>query len=577
MNLMHYIKKYAWIYILGFTVMGVGIALDMYNPVITGRIIDEVIKDGNTAIFKTLALYLVGITMGRMVMGYAKEMLFDFVGVQIVTDLRQRIFDHIQSLSYNFFDSKNTGELMTRIKEDAEKIWHAISFGIMLVVEMLISLIVATILMFRISPILSIIAFVALPLLGYLAVKLENTIGSTYEAISEQNAELNSTAQENIAGVRLVKAFAREKHEVQKFLARNQEYYALNYRQAQIWGRFYPKIEFITNILPILVISAGGALVMGAFGTEAITIGTLVKFSSYIYIVISPMRMMGWLSNMMAEARASYKRINTLFEYESEIKNAEDAIAPARIKGRIEFENVSLNIEGQEVLKDINITVEPGKTLAVMGATGSGKSSLINILTRFHEHSTGQVRIDDTAIEGYDIKNLRSHISVVMQEVFLFSDTIEENILFATDRMESEKYLLDSAKNAQAHEFVSRMEESYDTIIGEKGLGLSGGQKQRISIARALAKKAEILVLDDSTSALDMETEYQIQQAVEQMEACTKVIIAHRISAVKNADEIILLEKGQIVERGTHESLIRQKGRYYNTYREQYEGFDAVS
>lgn len=577
MNLRYYIKKYAWIYILGFTVMGIGIALDMYNPIVTGRIVDDVIKGGNTAIFSTLALYLVGITLGRMVMGYAKEMLFDFVGVQIVTDLRQRIFDHIQSLSYNFFDAKNTGELMTRIKEDAEKIWHGMSFGIMLVVEMVISLIVATILMFRISPILSVITFVALPVLGYLALKLENTIGSTYEAISEQNAELNSTAQENIAGVRLVKAFAREKHEIQKFLKKNEEYYALNYRQAQIWGLFYPRIEFITNILPILVISAGGALVMGAVGVQSMTIGTLIMFNSYIYIVISPMRMMGWLSNMMAEARASYKRINMVFEYESEIRNVPNAIAPARIEGKIEFEDVGLTIEGQEVLKDINITVHPGKTLAVMGATGSGKSSLINMLTRFHEHTEGHIRIDGTDIEQYDVKNLRSHISVVMQEVFLFSDTIEENILFATDRMESEKHLVDSARNAQAHDFVSRMEESYDTVIGEKGLGLSGGQKQRISIARALAKRSEILVLDDSTSALDMETEYRIQKAVEHMDACTKVIIAHRISAVKNADEIILLENGRIVERGTHESLIRQRGRYYDTYKEQYEGFDAVS
>ncbi len=265
-----YMKKYWSIYLLGYAAMGVGIFLDMHNPIITGRIIDEVIVAGDKSLFGHLAMLLIGITVGRAVFGYAKEMLFDFVGTNIMMELRQNLFDHIQGLSYNFFESKNTGELMARIKEDAERVWEGTSFGIMLVVEAIVNLCIASYLMLRISPKLSIITFITLPLLGWLTMKLEKRLGKTYEEISEQNAVLNTTAQENISGVRLVKAFAREKHEIKKFLAKNEGYYKLNYRQARIWGVFYPRIEFMTNILPILVITIGGAFVIG----EELSIGT---------------------------------------------------------------------------------------------------------------------------------------------------------------------------------------------------------------------------------------------------------------------------------------------------------------
>ena len=567
-RLLKYLKENKWIYGFGIMAMGFGIFMDMFNPIITGRIIDEVIVAGNKEIFKYLSILLIGITIGRAIMGYAKEMLFDYGSVRMITSLRQDIFDHIQSLSYSFFDSKNTGELMTRIKEDADKIWHATSFGVMLIIESFASLIIATILMIRISVTLSIIAFITLPILAYLAIKLERSIGETYERISEQNAEMNSTAQENIAGVRLVKAFAREKYEINKFLKKNQGYYDLNFKQAKIWSIFYPRIEFISNILPVLVITLGGALVIG----EDITIGTLVKFSGYTQMVMWPMRNIGWLSNVIAEAIASSKRIDTVFSCESDIENKTKAIKEEKIKGRIEFKHVGLELNGSKVLDDINFTVEPKKTLAIMGSTGSGKSSIINLLTRFYDVSDGEVLIDGINAKDYDVQNLRKHISVVMQEVFLFSDTIEENILFGVDQKTQEDVLNKSAVSAQAHEFIERMEASYSTVIGERGIGLSGGQKQRIAIARAFAKDAEILVFDDSTSALDMETELRIQQEIKQLTNRTKIIVAHRISAVKEADEIIVLEEGKVVERGTHHKLISLKGRYYETFIEQYEG-----
>jgi len=570
-RILKYVKKHIGLYILGFLALGLSMALDMFNPIITGRIIDEVIKAGNKEVFKELALLLLGITVGRAILGYAKEMCFDFIGVNVMKDLRQNMFDHIQSLSYHFFESKNTGELMARIKEDAERIWDGLGFGVMLAAEALVALVVPAILMFRISPFLSIIAFITLPIMGYLALSLENKIGKTYEDISEQNAILNTTAQENIAGVRLVKAFAREKHEIQKFLLKNEGYYKLNYRQSNIWSVFYPKIELISNVLPILVITFGGALVVG----EKLSIGTLIMFSGYMYMIIWPMRNIGWITNVVAEAMASAKKIDAVFEHQTTIVNKENGICKDELKGRIVFDKVSLSMNDSEILKDISFVVEPNKTLAIMGATGSGKSSIINVLTRFYDITGGNIFIDGDLISDYDLFNLRSHISVVMQDVFLFSDTIEENIQFGMDDELDFDELIEKARSAQAHDFISGMNESYKTVIGEKGIGLSGGQKQRISIARALAKKANILVFDDSTSALDMETEYRIQHEIEKFEKMTKIIIAHRISSVKNADEIIILDKGRIVERGTHRELLELKGQYYQTYCEQYEGFMA--
>lgn len=568
-RILSYMKKYWWLYAIGFTTMFIAIALDMLNPVVTGRIVDDVIRDGNINIFGSLALMLLGISLGRAIFGYAKEYIFDSIGVHIQSEVRQNLFDHIQSLSYNFFESKNTGELMARIKEDAERVWEGTAFGIMLVVEMFVNLVVAAYLMIRISPLLSLITLSTLPVLGWIAINLEKKIGKTYEEISEQNAILNTTAQENIAGVRLVKAFARERHEIKKFLAKNEGYYKLNYTQARIWSQFYPGIEFISNILPVIVVTLGGIFVIG----ESMSIGTLIKFMGYTYMVIWPIRYIGWITNVMAEAFASARKIDTVFAYDTEIKNKEDGLVKDSLDGRIEFDHVSLTLNETEVLKDISFTVEPNKTLAIMGATGSGKSSLINVLTRFYDHTDGTIKLDGQELADYDLHNLRSHIAVVMQDVFLFSDTIEENILFGVKEDTDHDMMIEKSKAAQAHTFIDAMDDSYQTVIGEKGIGLSGGQKQRISIARAMAKKANILIFDDSTSALDMETEYRIQSEIDKLDKMTKIIIGHRISAVKNADEIIILDKGEIVERGSHRQLIKKKGRYYETYLEQYEGF----
>lgn len=567
-RILKYMVRYWYYYFFAVICLLGGLFLDLNNPRVTKRIIDEVVVGGNLEVFKTLILMMAGITFGRAVFGYLRELLFDFSSVNIICQLRQDLFDHIQTLSANFFEEKNTGELMARIKEDADKIWYGISFGLMLSIEVLLSIIFATIFMFQISPKLSLLAFITLPLIGYIALRLEKSIGNTFGQISEQNAKLNTIAQENISGVRLVKAFARERYEISKFLKHNKEYYDLNIHQARVWSKFHPKLEFFTSILPIIVIAFGGAFVI----KEEMTIGTLIQFSGYMYMIVWPMRMIGWLSNTMAEAGASSKKIDKIFAQHSEINNKEGAVVLDQLLGKVEFKDVSFKVGETEVIKNINFSIEQGKTLAIMGETGSGKSTIMNLLIRFYDKTSGQININGVEINDMDMKTLRKNISVVMQDTFLFSDTIEENIKFGSKEFVTTSHMLDSSKNAESHEFVARMEDEYQTVIGEKGIGLSGGQKQRISIARALAKNSNIIVFDDSTSALDMETEYRIQKKIEELENVTKIIIAHRISAVKKADEIIILEKGTIVERGTHKELLKQKGRYYETFMEQYEG-----
>lgn len=565
-------SKYWYYYFFALVCLLGGLFLDLNNPRVTGRIIDEVIVGGDLEIFKTLILMMAGITFGRAFFGYLREILFDYSSVNIICQLRLDLFDHIQSLSANFFEEKNTGELMARIKEDADKIWHCISFGLMLSIEVGLSIIFATIFMFQISPKLSILALLTLPLIGFLALRLEKSIGNTFGQISEQNAKLNTIAQENIAGVRLVKAFAREKHEISKFLTHNKEYYDLNIHQARVWSKFHPKLEFLTSILPIIVIVFGGAFVI----REELTIGTLIKFSGYMYMIVWPMRMIGWLSNIIAEAGASSKKIDKIFAQHSEVNNKAEAVVLDQLGGKIEFRDVSFKVGDMEVLKHIDFTIEPGKTLAIMGETGSGKSSIMNLLIRFYDKTGGEILINGVEIQDMEMKSLRKNISIVMQDTFLFSDTIEENIRFGSKEYVTENHMLDSSKNAESHEFVSRMDDEYQTVIGEKGIGLSGGQKQRISIARALAKNSSIIIFDDSTSALDMETEFRIQKKIEELKDVTKILIAHRISAVKKADEIIILEKGEIVERGSHKELLKLKGRYYETFIEQYEGVNET-
>lgn len=568
----NYMKQHILSYFIGITALILAIVLDMYNPYLIRIIIDDVIIGKNTSIFMTALMGLSGITFGRAVLGYIKEYIFDFTSSKIIADMRKDLFEHIQTLSFSFFDGNNTGELMSRTKEDAENVHNVLAFGAMILIEQVIYFVIAAVVLLYLNWELAVVSLITMPLIAILAVKLEKKIGVTFEKISDQRVALNTTAQENLAGVRLVKAFAREKYEMGKFLQQNDKNYELNVEQARIWSKYHPKIEFLSNIVIVLVTSFGGYLVIG----EKMSIGTLVAFSNYIYMLIWPMRLIGWLTNLLAQCTASMHKIEKIFEEQPQIKSPENPVIMENMKCHVVFENVGFEYNGIQVLKNININAKPSSTVAIMGMTGAGKSSIINLIGRFYDCKAGRILIDGIDIKTMDLKSLRNQISIVMQDTFLFSDTIEENIKFGAPKA-SDKEIANSAKDARASEFILSMPEGYDTVIGERGIGLSGGQKQRISIARALARKSRILILDDATSALDMETEYQIQKALEKRKGMTKFIIAHRISAVMYADEILILNNGEIVERGTHDELLKLRGQYYKTYNEQFQGANFLN
>lgn len=571
MKLSRYILKYWYAYLLAIACIIIAVSLDMLSPQVTKRVIDNVIVGGDLGLLPKLLIVIFIIGLGRCIFQYLKELIFDLISSKITVNIRRDLFNHIQSLSLSFFDKNNTGELMSRVKDDVDRIWAALGYVSMLIIEVIIHTCIVLYCMYSISPVLAILPTIVLPCMGGLAILMEKKLGKVYESISDENSKLNLVAQENLSGVRTVKAFAREKHEIAKFLSHNKRYYELNLEQSTVFIKYYPYFQFVTKLLPLAAIILGGLQVIKG----NMTLGSLGAFAEYSTNIVWPMEMLGWLANDFASAIASGSRIKKLMAEKPEVQDPENPVMLESVSGSVTFDKVSFGLGDKNILSDISFDLAAGKTIGIMGATGTGKSSIINLLQRFYDVTEGEIRLDGVNVRDLSLKQLRGSISLVMQDVFLFSDTISENVKMGKKHLVKQEEILEAAENAQARDFIEKMEDQYETIVGERGVGLSGGQKQRISIARALAKKAPILILDDSTSALDMETELEIQRALAQVDS-TKIIIAHRISAVRNADEIIILEDGKIAERGTHETLLAAKGYYHKTYMAQYGDLEEI-
>lgn len=571
-RILRYVSKYKGTVIIGTMCMLIVIGVDLFLPYLQQVFIDSGLMKGDQNVIVSVLVWIVIITVIKAMLGYGKEFLYDVLSSWVHQDIKNDLFAHIQTLEFEYFDNMNTGELMSRIGEDAENIWQTIGCGMRLFIENIIYFVISTIILFVLNYKLALACFIVMIPIGFIGIKLENKFGETYSKISDQTAEINTIAQEDISGIKLVKAFSREKYEINKFLKMNKVYYDLNMEQAKIIGDYFPPIEFLTNIALVIMIVLGGFLVMDG----EVSIGILVAFNGYIWNLIWPMRMLGELTDLLSRTVSSANKIFAIMDKDPSIKTKENFKDVKNIKGNIKFEGVNFKYDDKLVLKNINLDIKAGSTVAIMGATGAGKSSLINLIGRYYDTCKGSIKIDGIDIKEYNLEFLRKNMAIVPQETFLFSETILNNIKFSNENASFEE-IKEASKLACANEFIEGLELGYNTEIGERGIGLSGGQKQRIAIARALVRKAKILILDDSTSALDMETEHELLKNLSNRKhESTTFIIAHRISAVKNADLIIYLEDGQIKESGTHDELLKKKGRYYDIYNDQFRDFNLL-
>ena len=588
LNLFRYFKRYSFLYLIALLAMTAGTMLDQAAPLIVQHIIDDVLIAKKMEVLNFLLLGILGIGVGRCIFQYTKEYACDYAGSKIASEVRINLFQKIQSLSANFFDGINSGELMSRVKDDVDRIWDIAAFMGILMAEVFIRTVTTIIFMVRINWQLALIPIVGMIGSGVIAILMEKQLDDLYGAVMQEGSEMNNTAAENLAGVRTVKAFAREGFEIAKFHKHNQKFYELNIDLSRVFVKYNPMIQTITRLLSVISLLLGGLIVMKGNplqGGAKMTVGELIAFTQYVGGMIWPMEMLGWLTNGFSSAKASVKRLNKIYAEMPDItENSELAkitegddaeLADAMfsqfdIAGDISFEHVSYKAGEKSVLDDVSFDIKAGQTLGIMGSTGSGKTTIINLLKRMYDVTGGSIKLDGIDIRELPLPTLRRAISCVMQDIFLFSDTIDGNIRLGARESITTPEVRSALNQSHASEFVDKMEEKENTVIGERGVGLSGGQKQRITIARALARKTPVLVLDDSTSALDTETEQEIQGVLAELSGMTKIIIAHRISAVRKADKIIVLDKGRVVEQGTHEELLALGGLYKETYDSQY-------
>lgn len=564
-------KGYRALYVVGIVGTLVYNLLQLVVPHITSQVIDLFISGENAAenlttkesLFYQLIILMVVLTIFRTVVVYGTCMIFEHASQSVLFKVRNFLYDKVQRQDMKFYSAYRTGDLMTRMTGDLDAVRHMIAWVIRTIIESFALASATMIYFFYMDWLLALAVLAVSPCIFLVIIRFKNKVGPRHRQLREKLANMNTIAQENISGNRLVKAFAREDYEIEKFGKCNEEFMEMNKETAMTWIHYFPYIETFANLMPVVLIAVGGVFIMNG----RITMGEYAAFSGLIWAVQNPMRNMGNIMNEFQRFSAASAKVMEIYFSEPEIVDKKDAIdKPERFKGKVEFRNVSFKYDDGElpVLHDISFTAEPGKTIAIMGETGCGKSSLIHLIPRFYEAIEGEVLVDDVNVCDLKIHQLRKNIGLATQDVLLYSDTIDGNIAYGDSHITQEE-VVKFARYSAASDFIAKMPEGYDTIVGERGVGLSGGQKQRISLARALAVKPSILILDDTTSAVDMETEKEIQEHLRNLEfPCTKIIIAQRISTTKNADMILIMQDGRITESGTHEELIAMRGYYYN-------------
>lgn len=534
----------------------------LVNPSLTATLVDEVIIAENPEPLLGILAVMLIVKLAREGARYLMIVLLETASQNTVYSLRRTLFAKLQFQDTRFFDRNRTGDLMTRMSADLDWCRHFISYMDYAVVDCVFMFLGTLILFFCVSWKLTLCLAVVTPILMLITKVYSGKVRPLFVAMRERLSEMNTAAQENIAGNRVVRAFAREKFEEEAFEQRNAAFRDSQLAINKMWLSFYPFIELLANSMTIITVFLGGFFII----LGEITPGELTIFTQLSWALSNPMRQLGNLINDTQRFATSATKVMELYYGRPQIADRPDAVDHDDMKGAIAFKNVTFHFDRQEVLHDISFAVKPGQTLAIMGPTGSGKTTIINLLARCYDVSSGSVEVDGCDVKNWKLQQLRRHLGVATQDVFLFSDTVDGNIAFGNQAL-TEAQVHEYARIADADEFISKLSEGYDTLIGERGVGLSGGQKQRIALARALAMEPRILIMDDTTSALDSETERYIQEQLRHLPfPCTKIIIGQRISAVKDADQILILQEGKITERGTHEELLKNHGYYWETY-----------
>lgn len=568
-----FLKKYRLRMLFGMVLVTILAAAALASPYISKIIVDTVIKGGKTEYLIPLVGILVGLVVVKGICRFSSQVLFETSSQGVLYAMRDKVYRKLLMEDFAFYNKNRTGDLMGRQTGDMDAIRHFVAYVIYTIYENILYFVLALVLIFTINVPMALCMVIVLPLAALTTYLQAKSVHPAFKKCRDAFSGLNTFVQENISGNRVVKAFAKEDYEKEKFNVQNDIYREAELGAAKIWRRYVPVFEFLSYVLTIILMLVGGIMVVKG----QITLGDLVAVNGYLWMLTVPLRMAGWWINDVQRFTTSVEKIYDTYSAEPDIKRPKKPVNHKKLEGNVTFKNVSYRADDEDILQNINFDVKKGETVGIIGTTGAGKSTIVNLMCRFFDATEGEVLVDGVNVKDYDMHDLRDNIGMAMQDVFLFSDTIEGNIAYGKPDISFEK-VKEVARMADANHFIQNLPEGYDTIVGERGVGLSGGQKQRISLARALLKEPAILVLDDTTSAVDMETESYIQKQLENIDhACTIFIIAYRISSIMNADQILVLDQGKIIEHGTHKELLKKNGYYATVYKHQFpEAADAV-
>ncbi|MBY0116101.1 ABC transporter ATP-binding protein [Paenibacillus sp. FSL H8-0317] len=549
-------------------------ALGLVYPYMLRILIDDIIVPRTFEDVPIIALTVLGVVILKAGMQFLHGFFGGRLGNFLAYRLRNACYEKLQFLSFRYYDTAKTGDLMSRLTGDLEAIRNFIGFGFAQILNMVLMVVFGAIMMMTMSWQLTLFTLICIPLLAFVALRFESKIHPAFQEMRLALSSLTTAVQENITGVRTVKSFAREPYEVEKFSTRNERYKTNQIHAATLWSRYFPIMEILASVSIVLLLIIGGRMVI----QKTLTLGELVAFFSLIWYIIGPMWNLGFHINNYTQSKASGERVLELLNTPVDVEETQDPVIVEadQVNGHVTFESVTFAYGNKmPAVTDINFDAAPGSVIGFLGGTGSGKSTIIQLLMRAYNVNSGTIKLDGKNIKDIGIRSLRSQIASVFQETFLFSSSIRNNISYGLKNVTMDE-IIRAAKLAKAHDFIMEFPDGYDTVVGERGMGLSGGQKQRIAIARALLKNPKILVLDDATSAVDMETEHEIQSGFQEvMRGRTTFIIAHRISSLRHADEILVLDEGRVVQRGKHTELIEVPGPYQDVYKIQYADYIA--